>query len=277
MSELDVTVLIPTYDHGPLVGPAIESALAQTVESLEVLVVGDGAPDVTRHVVAEISARDARVRYFDNPKGESHGELHRHSALSEARGHAVLYLSDDDLWLPHHAEVMLDLLAQVDIAAAMCIQVQPDGTLWPRRNDFAQPHQLEALLAGGRSIPLSCAAHTLAAYRRLPFGWRTTPEGIATDKYMWQQFLNDPKCRAVGSKELTVISFPSLVRAHMSERERLRELQGWWNRLSNPAQASLDAALFKTLEELADARDMIRELKTRQKRIKQKRRARRLG
>jgi glycosyltransferase involved in cell wall biosynthesis len=232
MSELDVTVLIPTHDHGPLVRLAIESALAQTVTSLEVLIVGDGAPTVTRDLVADISARDARVRYFDNPKGPRHGELHRHAALADARGHAVLYLSDDDLWLPHHAEVMLDLLTQDDIACAMCVQVQPNGMLVPRRNDLSEPGNREQLLQGGRSIPLSCAGHTLAAYRNLPFGWRTTPEGIATDKYMWQQFLSDPACRAAGSKRLTVITLLSLVRTHMSARERLDEMQGWWSRAS---------------------------------------------
>jgi GalNAc5-diNAcBac-PP-undecaprenol beta-1,3-glucosyltransferase len=274
MNELDVTVLIPTHDHGPLLQLAIESALAQTVPSLEVLVVGDGAREETRDLVAGMSAHDGRVRYFDNPKGPRHGELHRHAALSEARGSAVLYLSDDDLWLPYHAEVMLGLLAEADIACAMCVKVYPDGMLATRRNDLAKRGPRARLLGGGPGIPLSCAGHTLAAYRNLPFGWRTTPEGIATDKYMWQQFLNDPACQAAGSKRLTVLSFGSPVRTHMSARERLDEMQGWWKRLREPPEpASLDIALFRTLEELADAKALIRELNAkiaRRQKIKRK-------
>jgi GalNAc5-diNAcBac-PP-undecaprenol beta-1,3-glucosyltransferase len=250
MSDLDATVLIPTHDHGPLVGLAIESALAQTVASLEVLVVGDGAPDVTRDIVADISARDPRVRYFDNPKGPRHGEVHRHAALSEARGRAVLYLSDDDLWRPHHVEVMLDLLANADIACAMCVKVRPDGRLTTRSNDLGVPRRRERLLAGGPGIPLSCAAHTLDAYRKLPFGWRTTPDEISTDKYMWQQFLNQPECRAAGSSRLTVISLGSPDRTEMSPLERLEEMETWWGRL----RASSDTTLFNALEELAEAK-----------------------
>ncbi len=52
------------------------------------------------------------------------------------------------------------------------------------------------MLRGMNHIPLSCGAHTLAAYRRLPHGWRTTPPELATDLYMWQQFLEQPWCRA---------------------------------------------------------------------------------
>ena len=37
------------------------------------------------------------------------------------------------------------------------------------------------------SIGLTGVAHTMDAYRRLPHGWRTTPEGMPTDRWMWLQ------------------------------------------------------------------------------------------
>src|SRR6185437_15846190 len=94
------TVLIPTHDHGRTLLRSVPSALAQTVSELEVFVVGDGVPDETRELMTELAAADNRVRFFDNPKGERHGEAHRHAALQEARGEIVCYLSDDDVWLP---------------------------------------------------------------------------------------------------------------------------------------------------------------------------------
>jgi len=39
-----VSVVVPTHDHGPTLGPAVRSALRQTVDELEVLIVGDGMP-----------------------------------------------------------------------------------------------------------------------------------------------------------------------------------------------------------------------------------------
>ena len=39
---------------------------------------------------------------FDFPKGDRHGEAHRHAALAEARGELVAHICDDDLWFPEH-------------------------------------------------------------------------------------------------------------------------------------------------------------------------------
>jgi glycosyltransferase involved in cell wall biosynthesis len=96
------TVIVPTHDHGPTLRLSVGSALAQTIEDIEVLVIGDGVPDVTREIVGELSRNDERLRFFDHPKGLRHGELYRHEALAQARGEIVCYLSDDDLWFPEH-------------------------------------------------------------------------------------------------------------------------------------------------------------------------------
>lgn len=106
------TVVIPSFDHGPTLLYSVRSALAQTIEDIEVFVVGDGVPDTTREIMAELMREDDRVRFFDNPKALSRGELHRSSALEEARGEIVCYLADDDLWFPEHVEAMRNLLAR---------------------------------------------------------------------------------------------------------------------------------------------------------------------
>lgn len=42
------TVLVPTHNHGPTLSLSVGSALAQTVQDIEVLVAGDGATAETR-------------------------------------------------------------------------------------------------------------------------------------------------------------------------------------------------------------------------------------
>lgn len=224
---LAATVLIPTHDHGPTLLRSVRSALAQTVDDLEVLVVGDGVPDVTRELMGELVRKDSRVRFFDNPKGPRHGELHRHAALQEARGKIVCYLSDDDLWLPGHVEEMRGLLSEADFAHALPLWIDGEGGLHHFRIDLARPYWRELLLGGENRIPLSCGAHTLELYRSLPEGWRTTPEGTFTDLYMWQQILAAPGSRAVSGTTPTVLHFPSSARNGWNETQRLAELDGW--------------------------------------------------
>jgi hypothetical protein len=147
------------------------------------------------------------VRFFDFPKGPSRGELHRHHVLGQASGAIVCYLFDDDLWLPDHVEVMQDLLRGADFAFSLPVVVAPGGELSARFADLASPIH-RRLFTDPRSATASvptCAAHTMALYRRLPFGWRTTPRGHAPDKYMWAQCLVDPDCLARSTPRPTAL------------------------------------------------------------------------
>jgi hypothetical protein len=238
---LAATVLIPTHDHGPTLLRSVPSALAQTVQDLEVLVVGDGVPDETRELMAGLVTSDERVRFFDNPKGERHGEAHRHAALQEARGEIVCYLSDDDVWLPGHVEEMQRLLAAADLANALSFSIDVDR-LHVVRLDLARRFHREVLLGGESRIHLSITGHTLALYRRLPGGWRPTPPGIYTDLYFWQRLLALPGTRAASGTRPTVLHFPSHVRVGWSMEERIEEIDRW----SRPGKA--DAVAQRVLD-----------------------------
>jgi GalNAc5-diNAcBac-PP-undecaprenol beta-1,3-glucosyltransferase len=231
---VSATVLVPTHDHGPTLRYSIASALAQTVSDLELLVVGDGAPDVTRELVVELASTDPRVRYFDNPKGARHGEEHRHEALREAQGEIVCYLSDDDLWLPDHVEHMQALLSESDFAHTLPLWVGTDGRIQHWRVDLGLPFFRELLLRGENRVPHCCAGHTLELYRRLPAGWRPGPEGLPSDLHMWQQILSVPGCRAVSGSRPTVLHFPSHDRTAWSSEQRLDELDAWTARIADP-------------------------------------------
>ncbi|MBI1744006.1 glycosyltransferase [Candidatus Acetothermia bacterium] len=224
---LAATVIIPTFDHGPTLRYSVHSALAQTVKDIEVFVIGDGVPEITREIVKPFIKEDPRVRFFDHPKDVRQGEVYRHAALAEARGEIVCYLSDDDLWLPHHIETMQELLKNADFAHALPLRVDPDGSIGSWNVDLAIPGFRQFHLAGNNTIPLSCGAHTMAMYRRLPHGWRTTPRNIWTDLYMWQQFFSQPDCRLASGTQPTVLHFPSPDRKGWTLDQRVTELDHW--------------------------------------------------
>ena len=229
------TVLTPTFNHGALLYRSLGSAFAQTEQDLEILVVGDGVDTTTREVVEDIARGDERVRFFDHPKGPRRGEAYRHPVLRDhARGRIVCYLGDDDLWLPDHVETMLGILEGADFVHAPPVMVLPDGRLKSWGVDVANPYDRKEVFTRLGFFPLSSQAHTMEMYRRLPYGWRTSPEGVATDVYMAMQFLAQPDCRAVSGVRPTYVAFPDGYRGDWTLEDRARELDEWNTKLSTP-------------------------------------------
>lgn len=96
-----VSVAISTWNRAHLVGRAIRSALAQTFEDFELLVVDDGSTDDTPDVLAGVDDRRLhRVRHQRN-----HGiSRTRNTAVGLARGEWLAFLDDDNEWTPDYLE-----------------------------------------------------------------------------------------------------------------------------------------------------------------------------
>src|SRR5262249_8525132 len=95
--EPSVSVIIPTWNRAATVVAAVESALAQTHASLEVLVCDDGSSDDSEQRVRAMS--DPRVRWLPGPRGGRPG-IPRNRGIAAARGEWLAFLDSDDEWLP---------------------------------------------------------------------------------------------------------------------------------------------------------------------------------
>jgi glycosyltransferase involved in cell wall biosynthesis len=103
-----VSVAISTWNRSHLVGRAIRSALTQTFEDFELLVVDDGSTDDTPEVLAGVDdARLHRIRH-DRNCGISRT---RNTALGLAQGEWLAFLDDDNEWAPDYLERQLAFAA----------------------------------------------------------------------------------------------------------------------------------------------------------------------
>jgi hypothetical protein len=249
-------ILVPTHDHAATLDLAVRSALEQTVAEIEVVVIGDGVGDDTREVMAGLTREDPRVRFLDLPKGPNHGEVHRGTAIEGTSAEIVCYLCDDDLLLPEHVESMSELLAEVDFANSQNGCLERDGSWHPIFTDLASARFREWTVrdSGRGGVGLTGTAHTVAAYRRLPQGWRTTPAGREPDQYMWEQFLAEPWVRAASAMRVTAVQFFSHRegRADLSPAERRAEVEAWRDSLADPeGRARFEEAAHRALVALA--------------------------
>lgn len=99
-----VSVIIPIYDRTFELREAIESVLAQTYRSFEILLVTDGSPPATIEVV-EAYRGHPQVRifhYLDNTGTAVRG---RNRGIKEARGEYVAFLDSDDIADPNRLAI----------------------------------------------------------------------------------------------------------------------------------------------------------------------------
>jgi GT2 family glycosyltransferase len=134
VSEHDVlfTVLVPLYRTQPDHFHAmVDSVLAQTEESLELVLVDDGSDDERlTALIAEVSAADARVRVvaLDSNQGISAASA---AGLAAATGTFVALLDHDDLLEPRALEVVRDAVErfpEADVLYTDEDQLHEDGT-----------------------------------------------------------------------------------------------------------------------------------------------------
>ena len=92
-----IQLIIPTYNHPETLEWSIRSAQEQTLDSVRIVIIGDGVNDSTRDIVHKFIAEDSRVHFLDNPKAQRHGEEYRHDAIAKFDDPLVAYLGDDDL------------------------------------------------------------------------------------------------------------------------------------------------------------------------------------
>jgi glycosyltransferase involved in cell wall biosynthesis len=104
-----VTAIIPTHNRGALLKRAVDSVLAQTYPSIEIIVVDDGSTDDTPRII-DVLAADNPLVYIrhDRPKG---APAARNAGIERASGRYIAGLDDDDEWMPERIE---KLVAAID-------------------------------------------------------------------------------------------------------------------------------------------------------------------
>lgn len=93
-----ISVIIPVYNSQEYLGECLDTLLAQTEHDIEILCVDDGSTDGSADLMADRSAKDARVKVFAQPNAGAGAARNR--ALREATGEFLFFADADDFFEP---------------------------------------------------------------------------------------------------------------------------------------------------------------------------------
>jgi glycosyltransferase involved in cell wall biosynthesis len=110
MEAKRVSIIIPVYNGANYLKEAIDSALNQTYQNTEIIVINDGSSDGGKTEEIALSYGD-RIRYFSKENGGVATALNL--GIEEANGEYISWLSHDDLYLPQKIERQIEYLDKI--------------------------------------------------------------------------------------------------------------------------------------------------------------------
>lgn len=129
-----VSILINNYNYGRYVGQAIDSALNQTYQKVEVIVVDDGSTDMSREVIA--SYGDRIIAILKENGGQTSA---LNAGFAASSGEWIHLLDSDDLFNPNKVQRISELAAQYPTAGMIAHDLEYcDASGEPI--DFAPPY-----------------------------------------------------------------------------------------------------------------------------------------
>ena len=167
-----VSVIIPAYNAEMFIRAALGSAVHQTYQDIEIIVIDDGSMDRTAEIVREFMAQDPRVRLLQ--QANAGVAAARNYGVRMARGSLIAPLDADDLWKPTKIERQVACFLATDDSLGLVYTwshiIDEDGQIFARRRRNLSHeegkvfHQiLEANFVGNGSTPLMRKDYVLEA------------------------------------------------------------------------------------------------------------------
>ncbi len=157
-----VSVVIPTHNRPKWLRRAVASALSQTLDDIEIIVVNDAGEPVDQ-LLAELDC-DGKVESIRFAQNRERSAA-RNAGLALARGRYIAYLDDDDWWEHDHLRPLVEELDRTGAVGVYSDARTVVETLQNGRYEATQSEELRLpdfdrnSLLVGNFVPTPCIVH----------------------------------------------------------------------------------------------------------------------
>jgi len=109
-----VSILVPVYNRETLIEETVQSALNQTYENIEIIIVDNNSTDKTWQVLEKLAHKDKRIKIFQNETNIGPVRNWKR-CIDEASGEYGKILWSDDLIAPEFLEKTVPFLENQDV------------------------------------------------------------------------------------------------------------------------------------------------------------------
>lgn len=119
-----------TYNGGTYLQEQLESIYSQTYRNIEVVVTDDGSNDETIKILESYSKSHGLIFYINEKKLGFKKNFAK--AMSYCSGSYVALADQDDIWLPHKLQTLIDNLECYDLVCSNMTLIDGDGRVIKR-------------------------------------------------------------------------------------------------------------------------------------------------
>lgn len=114
----DISLLVPIYNVERYLSQCLDSAISQTLQNIEIVLINDGSTDGSQGIIEQYAAKDPRIKVIDKPNSGYGCSMNR--GLDEATGKYIGILESDDFFEPDALEILFSSAEQAhaDVAKA---------------------------------------------------------------------------------------------------------------------------------------------------------------
>ena len=113
-----ISVIVPVFNVEKYICECIDSILAQTYSSFELILVDDGSEDRCGTICDEYKERDSRIRVFHKENGGLSSA--RNIGIDEAKGEFICFVDSDDSIRKDYLEILYNCITETNAEIAIC-------------------------------------------------------------------------------------------------------------------------------------------------------------
>lgn len=234
MFNPSVSVIINNYNYGRFVGEAIDSALGQTYDRIEVIVVDDGSTDGSKAVIESYGNKITTI--FKSNEGQASAF---NAGFARSSGEIICFLDADDLFLANKVERIVDGYTDPEMGWCFHPLQSVDALVRP--------------ISGPRDVRYATGRYDFRSqYKRgKPGFWAAPTSGLTFRRTLLEKLLPMPQHIRITSDNYLTFSSPAFAPGfYISECLSLQRIHG-----ANAYTAKEDP-LYKAAVRISIARGM---------------------
>ncbi|MDR1258423.1 MAG: glycosyltransferase family 2 protein [Tannerellaceae bacterium] len=127
-----VSVVLGAYNGERYLKEQIDSILEQTYRDIELIITDDCSTDDTAGILKDYAGRYENVHVYFNE--ENLGLIRNYEkALKYPKGAYIAFADQDDIWLPHKIQSLLDNIGDSMLIYSDCAYIDADGRLMGKK------------------------------------------------------------------------------------------------------------------------------------------------